>query len=90
MHRLFMKPFCSLGTMNWTRSSRHSLSTPVSHFILQYHSVTGLRLSKAGIRASFGMHPVIPRIYSAGKVLSAVAVRVSSNVTGAKCYLKAR
>ena len=84
MHRLFMTPFCSLGTMNSTTSSRHNFSTPANHFILQFNRVMGLRLSEARIPASFGMHLVIPRIHSSGKVLSAAAVRMSSNITGAK------
>ena len=83
MQRLFIKPFCSLGRMNWTRAAGHNFSTPVSHFILQFNTVMGLRLSKAGKLASFEMHLVIPRIDSSSKVLSAAAVRMSSNITGA-------
>ena len=57
IHCFFMKPFCSLGTINSMRSSRHIFKTLVSHFILQFSRVMRRTQSEAGMPASLGMQP---------------------------------
>ena len=70
-----------------TNFLRHSFSTPVSHLILQFHTVMGSGLKDAGILGSFVIHLVIPVIQFPGRVRSMVAVCMSSNITSATCDL---